>query len=96
MFMAICLCLTVLNVCVRRAYHFGARFMVEAEVIMPIHFTLKQVHDISLSLQHKVRMQHRHKPGSLSLLDVQSMIPYLVSLVSHFSLFCAHAVDMAC
>lgn len=37
-----------------RAYHMGSRFMVEMEIIMPIHFTLKEVHDISLELQHKI------------------------------------------
>jgi divalent metal cation (Fe/Co/Zn/Cd) transporter len=37
-----------------RAYHYGSRFLVEVEVIMPMQFSLKEVHDISLSLQHKV------------------------------------------
>jgi divalent metal cation (Fe/Co/Zn/Cd) transporter len=38
-----------------RAYHFGSRYMVEMEIVMPIDYTLKQVHDISLELQLKVR-----------------------------------------
>jgi hypothetical protein len=42
--------------CADRAYHYGSRFVVEAEVVMPMHFTLKEVHDASLSLQHKVWM----------------------------------------
>jgi len=43
-----------LTVDVIRAYHFGARYMVEMEVVMPIEFTLKQVHDISLNLQNRL------------------------------------------
>lgn len=37
-----------------RAYHIGAKFMVEMEIVMPITYTLKEVHDISLELQHKI------------------------------------------
>jgi hypothetical protein len=37
-----------------RAYHFGSRFMVEAEVVMPADSSLQEVHDISLNLQTKV------------------------------------------
>eukprot|EP00611_Tribonema_gayanum_P023730 TRINITY_DN505_c0_g1_i4.p1 TRINITY_DN505_c0_g1~~TRINITY_DN505_c0_g1_i4.p1 ORF type:complete len:381 (-),score=89.65 TRINITY_DN505_c0_g1_i4:315-1457(-) len=37
-----------------RAYHFGARFMVEMEVIMPPTMLLAQSHDIALELQHKL------------------------------------------
>jgi divalent metal cation (Fe/Co/Zn/Cd) transporter len=37
-----------------RAYYFGARFVVEMEIVMPISSTLREVHDISLELQHKL------------------------------------------
>ncbi|KAF5836980.1 cation efflux family-domain-containing protein [Dunaliella salina] len=37
-----------------RAYHFGSRFMVEAEVVMPADSALQEVHDISLQLQTKL------------------------------------------
>lgn len=38
-----------------RAYHFGARFIVEMEVVMPADMTVRESHDIALQLQHKVR-----------------------------------------
>ena len=37
-----------------RAYHFGARYNVELEVIMPGELTLRESHDIGLELQHKI------------------------------------------
>lgn len=37
-----------------RAYHFGDRFLVEMEVVLPQEMTVKESHDIALSLQHKV------------------------------------------
>ncbi|KAK9807039.1 hypothetical protein WJX72_011532 [[Myrmecia] bisecta] len=37
-----------------RAYHFGARFIVEVEVIMPEDMTVRESHDIGLVLQHKL------------------------------------------
>ncbi|KAL6753201.1 cation efflux protein [Haematococcus lacustris] len=37
-----------------RAFHFGSRYMVEAEVVMPLHYTLREVHDISLELQNRL------------------------------------------
>ncbi|CAK0784774.1 hypothetical protein CVIRNUC_007978 [Coccomyxa viridis] len=37
-----------------RAYHFGARFIVEVEVIMPATWSVKESHDVALTLQHKV------------------------------------------
>eukprot|EP00878_Enallax_costatus_P006730 GHUV01007055.1.p1 GENE.GHUV01007055.1~~GHUV01007055.1.p1 ORF type:complete len:291 (+),score=72.27 GHUV01007055.1:111-875(+) len=37
-----------------RAYHFGARYIVEMEVVMPADMTVQTSHDISLELQHKV------------------------------------------
>ena len=37
-----------------RAYHFGARFIVEMEVVMPAEMTVRESHDIALQLQHKV------------------------------------------
>ena len=38
-----------------RAYHFGSRFNVELEVILPAEMTVRESHDIALELQHKVR-----------------------------------------
>eukprot|EP00607_Mallomonas_marina_P011035 CAMPEP_0182421282 /NCGR_PEP_ID=MMETSP1167-20130531/6582_1 /TAXON_ID=2988 /ORGANISM="Mallomonas Sp, Strain CCMP3275" /LENGTH=390 /DNA_ID=CAMNT_0024598245 /DNA_START=69 /DNA_END=1241 /DNA_ORIENTATION=+ len=37
-----------------RAYHFGARFNVEMEVVMPANMTVAESHDIALALQHKL------------------------------------------
>ncbi|KAG1681364.1 hypothetical protein FOA52_007412 [Chlamydomonas sp. UWO 241] len=37
-----------------RAYHVGAKYMVEMEIVMPVTATLKQVHDVALALQHKI------------------------------------------
>lgn len=37
-----------------RAYHFGARYIVEIEIVMPAHMTVAESHDISLNLQHKI------------------------------------------
>lgn len=35
-------------------YHFGARYIVEMEVVMPGGMTVAESHDIALALQHKV------------------------------------------
>jgi divalent metal cation (Fe/Co/Zn/Cd) transporter len=37
-----------------RAYHFGARFNVEMEIVLPADMTVRESHDIALELQHKV------------------------------------------
>uniref|UniRef100_K3WAI3 Cation efflux protein transmembrane domain-containing protein n=1 Tax=Globisporangium ultimum (strain ATCC 200006 / CBS 805.95 / DAOM BR144) TaxID=431595 RepID=K3WAI3_GLOUD len=37
-----------------RAYHFGNNYLVELEVILPETMCVKDAHDISLALQHKV------------------------------------------
>ena len=37
-----------------RAYHFGSRFIVELEVLLPPQMTVEESHDIALFLQHKV------------------------------------------
>lgn len=37
-----------------RAYHFGTRYLVEMEVVLPPNWTLQQSHDVALMLQHKV------------------------------------------
>jgi cation diffusion facilitator family transporter len=37
-----------------RAYHYGARYNVEMEVILPGHMTVRESHDIALALQHKI------------------------------------------
>ena len=43
-----------MEVDVVRAYHFGERYTVEVEVILPGDMTVMQSHDIALDLQHKV------------------------------------------
>lgn len=40
-----------------RAYHFGQRFIVEMEVVLPAQMTVRESHDIALILQHKVGFQ---------------------------------------
>lgn len=40
--------------CVTCRYHFGARYIVEMEVVMPGDMTVAESHDIALALQHKV------------------------------------------
>ncbi len=37
-----------------RAYHFGARFNVEMEIVLPAEMTVRESHDIALALQHKI------------------------------------------
>ncbi|KAK9817796.1 hypothetical protein WJX72_002302 [[Myrmecia] bisecta] len=37
-----------------RAYHFGARFNVEMEIVLPGDMTVTESHDIALALQHKI------------------------------------------
>lgn len=37
-----------------RAYHFGARYIVELEVVLPAEMTVAVSHDISIALMHKV------------------------------------------
>lgn len=39
---------------VTRAYHFGARYNVEMEVVLPAEMTVAESHDIALALQHKL------------------------------------------
>ena len=48
-----------LQVDVIRAYYFGARFLVEMEVVMPSDMSVKESHDIALVLQHKVSLHLR-------------------------------------
>lgn len=43
-----------LNVDSVKAYHFGSRFNVEMEVILPADMTVAESHDIAVDLQHKV------------------------------------------
>ena len=38
-----------------RAYHFGQRFIVEMEVVLPAQMSVRESHDIALILQHKVQ-----------------------------------------
>lgn len=37
-----------------RAYHFGARYNVELEIVLPGQMTVAESHDIALALQHKI------------------------------------------
>jgi len=37
-----------------RAYHFGARYNVELEIVLPGSMTVMESHDIALALQHKI------------------------------------------
>ena len=43
-----------LTVDVTRAYHFGARYNVEMEIVLPGQMTVMESHDIALALQHKI------------------------------------------
>lgn len=36
------------------AYHFGPRYLVELEVVMPESTTLRESHDVGITLQHKI------------------------------------------
>eukprot|EP00775_Hariotina_reticulata_P002281 gene2281-2592_t len=40
-----------------RAYHFGSRYIVEMEVVLPADMSVQDSHDISLDLQHKVERE---------------------------------------
>ena len=42
---------------ITRAYHFGARYNVEIEIILPGDMSVRESHDIALELQHKVRQE---------------------------------------
>lgn len=37
-----------------RAYHFGSRFNVEMEIVLPADMSVRESHDIALALQHKI------------------------------------------
>ncbi|GLD99520.1 hypothetical protein PINS_up008246 [Pythium insidiosum] len=39
---------------IMRAYHFGSKYLVELEVVVPAEMTVKDAHDIALQLQFKV------------------------------------------
>lgn len=39
-----------------RAYHFGPKYLVELEVVMPLATTLRESHDAGITLQHKVEL----------------------------------------
>lgn len=43
-----------LAVDVTRCYHFGARYNVEMEIVLPALMTVAESHDIALALQHKI------------------------------------------
>ena len=40
-----------------RAYHFGPKFLVELEVVMPEHTLLKESHDLGMELQYEIEAQ---------------------------------------
>ena len=44
----------LLRVDVTRAYHMGGKYAVEMEVVLPPDLSLRETHDIALSLQHKI------------------------------------------
>ncbi|PSC72281.1 CDF membrane [Micractinium conductrix] len=39
---------------ITRAYHFGSRYNVEMEIVLPAAMTVAESHDIALGLQHKL------------------------------------------
>jgi cation diffusion facilitator family transporter len=43
-----------LTVDIIRAYHFGPKYLVELEVVLPPTMTLEMTHDIGMELQHKI------------------------------------------
>ena len=43
-----------LSVDIIRAYHFGPKYLVELEVVLPPTMTLEMTHDIGMQLQHKI------------------------------------------
>ena len=43
-----------LKVDIIRAYHFGPKYLVELEVVLPSSMTLEMTHDIGMELQHKI------------------------------------------
>jgi cation diffusion facilitator family transporter len=45
---------TDLRVDIIRAYHFGPKYLVELEVVLPPTMTLEMTHDIGMELQHKI------------------------------------------
>ena len=48
-----------MSVDVVRAYHFGKRFLVEIEVVLPKDMCVEDAHDIALELQKKVEKLHK-------------------------------------
>lgn len=57
-----------------RVYHFGARYNVEVEIVLPGSMTVAESHDLALALQHKiesmedterafVHVDHQHRDG---------------------------------
>lgn len=48
---------------ITRAYHFGSRYNVEMEIVLPAAMTVAESHDIALGLQHKVRGIPRWRAG---------------------------------
>lgn len=45
---------TRIEVDVIRAYHYGAAFNVEMEIILPADMSVRESHDIALALQHRI------------------------------------------
>jgi divalent metal cation (Fe/Co/Zn/Cd) transporter len=46
----------ILRVDTVRAYHFGVRFVVEVDVVLPEDMPLKQAHDIGEALEERIEM----------------------------------------
>jgi hypothetical protein len=49
-----CLALPTMSLSLVRVYHFGSRFNVEMEIVLPGSMTVRESHDIALALQHKI------------------------------------------
>jgi divalent metal cation (Fe/Co/Zn/Cd) transporter len=47
---------SVMRLDIIRAYHFGVKYLVEVEVILPADMTVREAHDLSLSLQHEIEL----------------------------------------
>ncbi|DAZ92642.1 TPA: hypothetical protein N0F65_009057 [Lagenidium giganteum] len=54
-----------------RAYHFGSKYLVEIEVVVPADMTVKNAHDIALQLQFKIE-QHRDVERAFVHVDYQA------------------------
>jgi Dimerisation domain of Zinc Transporter len=58
-----------------RAFHWGARFIVEMEVVMPETMTVRESHDIALKLQHKVGFLLPLPANAVILTAIPNVLP---------------------